>query len=73
MQNSKFHAISKDQYSTSLRYLLDLLQCLVIIDFYNEYGVSCRTLAPTELSFCTFSLRFPLSEAFFHHTRCVQM
>lgn len=39
MQNSKSHAISKDQYSTGLLYLLYLLQCLVIIDFYSEYGV----------------------------------
>ena len=48
MQNSKFHAISKDQYSTSLLYLLSLLQCLVIIDFYNEYGVFQDPAGPSE-------------------------
>ena len=48
MQNRKSHAISKDQYSTSLLYLLYLLQCLVIIDVYSEYGVIQDPAGPSE-------------------------
>lgn len=48
MQNSKFHATSKDQYSPSLLGLLYLLWCLIIIDFYDESDVFRDPTGPFE-------------------------